>query len=143
MAPSKMALSTLGLTEKPAAAVAPTGVMPEPAGITGRRWFSTGISAGVIPIAGAAATAAGSRVPSCLPPETKPIIETAGAAGGGGGDAPVGGKTLTAAGGVGATPDARSLGACGSTPVNASGDTASETGIANKSKTKKPLSFVV
>ena len=53
-------------------------------------------------------------MPSCLPPETKPII--AGAAGGGGGGSPVDGKMLAAAGGGGATPDKMSLAACGRTP---------------------------
>ena len=82
---------------------------------TGRRWFSTGISAGVMPKAGAAASAAGSMVPFCLPPETKPVIAGA-AGGGGGGGAPMEGKTLAAAGDGGATPDKMSLAACGKTP---------------------------
>ena len=68
-----------------------------------------------MPMAGAAASAAGSMVPFCLPPETKPVIAGA-AGGGGGGGAPMEGKTLAAAGDGGATPDKMSLAACGKTP---------------------------
>ena len=96
-------LHTPPVTEKPAAAVAPTGVTPGVAGLTPD-------GAGAVSTAGAAATAAGSRVPSCLPPDTKPIIATAA------GGAPEGGTALAAAGGDGATPVKVSLAACGRTP---------------------------